>query len=412
MPHDRPLSLDTPLVSRTVPRIAQLASELLDAGLSRVPGAEGLPPEHFASDVTPSIVAVVAAVLRAIDEQRPVDAAEVSAIIAPVVEQQAEERIPLRLTIRAVFGGVRRLWDEVTTSATPEDLDELSALSEILLDVLEHALTTIAEIHSQVARSVFGAERETRQSLTTALLRGGPVDELANRAGVPLASAFDLLAIRVLVTGRTHPPTVETAIAQRRVRLARELLDDLSGMNPLHVFDGTSGHVLLTAPADAPDDHRYSAVAVALTERLGSPVVVIEMHDITRADLPTATRHLDELAELALALGKPAGSYTLDDLMIEFQLTRPGPARDRLAGRLEPLRDHPHLVAALRAHIRYGWDRKQAAATVHLHPNSFSYRLRRVADLTGFDPSHPYDSRVLAAALLLSDLGPGAPVLG
>ncbi|WP_308188513.1 helix-turn-helix domain-containing protein [Nocardia spumae] len=35
---------------------------------------------------------------------------------------------------------------------------------------------------------------------------------------------------------------------------------------------------------------------------------------------------------------------------------------------------------------------------MHIHPNTFSCRLRRVAELTGIDPTDPHGSRFIAAA--------------
>lgn len=405
MPSARPLSLDTPLIQRSIPRLAGMATELLDAGLAQIPGTEQLPPGHFAEDVAPSIVAVVAAILRAIDEQRALDSDEIAALVVPVVERQAEERIPLRMAVKAFFGGVHRLWREIAAQAGPEDLPDLIALSDLLLGLLEQLNIIMAETHSDVVQSIFGTEREARRELSSALLHGGAAEELAIRADISLAEEYDLLAVQV-PAGDRLVPLADDVLARRRVRLARELLNDLSGMSPLHTFDGTTGFVLLPAPADGTDEVRYGHVATDLSRQLATPVVVIEYHAVARTELPRVVPEIKELSELALSLGKPAGTYTLDDLMLEYQLTRPGPARDRLATRIVPLLEHPHLLEALQAHIRYGWDRKRAAAAVHLHPNSFSYRLRRVADLTGFDPSDPYDSRMLAAALTVYELFP------
>ncbi|PWV71039.1 PucR family transcriptional regulator [Nocardia neocaledoniensis] len=401
----RPLDLDSPLISRAVPRLTELATELLDAGLAQIPGTEQLPPGHFTEDVVPSIVAVVATVLRAIDEQREIDADEIAALVVPVVERQAEERIPLRIAIKAFFGGVHRFWQEIAAQAQPADLPDLISLSSLLLDLLEHLNIIMAETHSDVVQSIFGTEREARRELSSALLHGGSAEELAVRADIALADEYDLLAVRV-PAGDRRVLLAEDALARRRVRLAREMLNDLSGLSPLHTFDGTTGYVLLPPPADGSDAVRYGNVATELSQQLDAPVVVIEFHAVTRTRLPEAVREIAELSELAMSLGKPAGTYTLDDLMLEYQLTRPGPARDRLATRIVPLLEHPHLFEALQAHIRFGWDRKRAAAAVHLHPNSFSYRLRRVAELTGFDPSEPNDSRMLAAALTVYELFP------
>ncbi|MGW5575201.1 PucR family transcriptional regulator [Nocardia thailandica] len=405
MPTERQLTLDTPIISRAVPRLASVAAELIDAGLAQVPGANELPPGHFSDDFVPAIVAVVSAVLRAVDEQRGIDPDEIAAAVVPVMQTQAEERIPLRLSMLGFFGGVRRFWREINEQAGPDDIDDLYSLSLLLLDLLECLTVTGTAAYAAAEQTVFGAEREMRRELSAALLRGGPAEELAARADVGLADAYDLLSIRVPSAAR-GAVLADDAITRRRIRIAREVLDDLSGMSPLHTFDGTDGFVLLAAPPDGPDDPRYGSVSRELAQRLDVDVVVIEFHDVPRARIPEAGTQLRELTELAVHLGKPTGTYTIDDLMLEYQLTRPGPARDRLATRLLPLTAHPHLFEALEAHIRFGWDRKRAAQAVHLHPNSFSYRLRRVADLTGFDPTDPNDFRMLAAALTIFRMFP------
>ncbi|WP_063020726.1 PucR family transcriptional regulator [Nocardia niwae] len=145
---------------------------------------------------------------------------------------------------------------------------------------------------------------------------------------------------------------------------------------------------------------RYQALAEQLHRHLGTMPTLVEMHDLTRDAIPAAVRQSHELAELARQLGRPAGIYTLADLMVEYQITRPGPARELILATIEPLTGFTHLIDALHASLRRGYDRKQAARDLCLHPNSLSYRLRRIAQLTGYDPTDPADSRILAAGLI------------
>lgn len=63
-------------------------------------------------------------------------------------------------------------------------------------------------------------------------------------------------------------------------------------------------------------------------------------------------------------------------------------------------------METLDSHLRYCSDRKAAAAEIHIHPSTFSYRLRRIEKLTGVDPSDPNGSRLLSAALVAHRLRP------
>ncbi|GEM30266.1 putative transcriptional regulator [Nocardia neocaledoniensis NBRC 108232] len=394
--------IDSPLITRSIPRLIELAAEFAAVGTAQIPGTDQLPADHFGPHLATSIVQAVTVVARSIAEESPIEADDVVAIVTPVIELAVEERIPLALVTRGYFAGMRRVWQEVTEQAASEDIDDLALISARYLDLLEHTITAMAGTYVDLAHPVRCGERDARRELSAALLHGRPVDELTVRADVTLCDEYDLLSIQVLDEGGRTPPAAEL-LARRRARLARELVDDLAGSSALYTFDGRAGFALLP-PTSSADGTRYHEFASELTGRLEQPVVIVELHNVPRADLADATADISELAELARGIGRPAGSYTLDDLMLEYQLTRPGPARDRLASRITPLYAHPHLFEALRAHIRFGWNRKHAAAAVHLHPNSFSYRLRRVADLTGFDPTDPHDSRILAAALTVHEL--------
>ncbi|MBL1074484.1 helix-turn-helix domain-containing protein [Nocardia sp. 2] len=390
-------------MTRLLARLGDIAQSVFQAGLRTVPETAELPYEHFAEEVLPHMVSGFVSFLRVIEERRPVTAEEVAEFVVPVVERNAEDRIPLRLLLISVFGGARQGWLEMASEARPEDLEELITLGSYALELLMHLTVTMAEVHADVGETVYTVERESRRALCTALLRGAPADDLAARADLALEDEYDVLAIHA----RTGPlvPVADTLAARRRLRLVHRALADRTGTAPLHTFDGSTGIALLPTGSGEP----YDDLAATFAQQFGLDVHLAEYSAVARADLPAAARHVTDLADLARLLGRPSGVYRLDDLLLEYQLTRPGPARDRLSERIAPILGHPHLFEALDAHIRLGSDRKAAAAILHVHPNTHSYRLRRVADLTGLDPSDPHDSRLLAAALTVHRLYPAAP---
>lgn len=50
------------------------------------------------------------------------------------------------------------------------------------------------------------------------------------------------------------------------------------------------------------------------------------------------------------------------------------------------LKHHTQLLATLRCYLDHFGDTNAAAAQLHLHPNTFRYRLQRIRDVSGFDP--------------------------
>lgn len=383
-----------PLVARLLAHWPRIAERMLAAGLGATPPAAELPAGHFTAEVLPAINACGRAVLRAVDERREFTRAEVAPFVAPVAERHAEDRLPLPLLLQAMHGSAQAVLHEAGALARPDEQEQLVLIVSRLLDLWLHISELVVEAYTEVEQSIYSAEREARRALCTALLAGDPAAELAARADTVLAEHYTVLALHL---GHAEPGTAAGLLGRRRVRILQRLLDGAAGGTVPATFDGWAGIALLPSGSE-PDAARLAA---ELTTRFGTPVHLAEAAAVRRADLPRTARETADLAELAGQLGRPPGVYRLDDLLLEYQLTRPGAARARLAERIAPLLESPHLVAALDAHLRHGSDRKAAAAEIHVHPNTFSYRLRRIAELTGTDPADPGGSRLLAAALVV-----------
>ncbi|WP_280466244.1 PucR family transcriptional regulator [Nocardia brasiliensis] len=396
-----------PLVTRLLTRWPQISERMLAAGLGTTAPTADLPEGHFTAEVLPAIYACGRAVLQAIGEQREFTRAEVAAFVAPVAQRHAQDRIPLSLLIEAMHGSAQSVLHEAAALAGAAELDELVVVGSRLLELLMHINITVVETYAEVEQSIYHTEREARRALFAALLGGLPAEELAARADTALAERYTVLAIHI--RHEDHPSAVAGLISRRRIRILQRTLDALAGTTALATFDGCTGIALLpTGTEHDPDEQPYEQLATELAAHFGVAVFVTEYRCVARESIPQVAREATELAELARLLGRPAGCYRLDDLLLEYQLTRPGPARDRLAERITPILDSPHLIEALDAHLRHGADRKTAAAGIHIHPNTFSYRLRRIADLTGIDPGEPDGSRLLAAAALIHRLFPAA----
>ncbi|MFD4676480.1 PucR family transcriptional regulator [Lentzea sp. NPDC058450] len=102
------------------------------------------------------------------------------------------------------------------------------------------------------------------------------------------------------------------------------------------------------------------------------------------------------LAREVLAVASGPGLFRLTDVLLEYQLSRPSAALGPLAEIVAPLTEE--LVQTLEVYLRRG-SRRPAASELHVHPNTVDYRLRRVAELTGLDPTRIEHVTLLTAAL-------------
>lgn len=387
------------LAARILDRLPQIAERILASGLGTTAPAENLPADHFL-EVLPGIYGCAHGFLHALDQQRDFTYDEVAGFVGPIVERHAEDRLPLRMLMEAMHRSAQQVLREAVALSEPHEMDQLVDFGSGTLELLMHINVITVQGYAEVEQSIYHAEREAKRALCAALVRGQAAEEQAARADTALADHYLVLAVQL----RTEQSTANL-LMRRRIRILQRALDRVADAAALHTFDGTAAIVLLPS-GSAPLDSAGDALANQLSEEFGTDVIIAETDWTARDSVPDAARRANEIAELAHLSGRPTGVYRLDDLLLEYQLTRPGPARERLAARLAPLHDTPHLVRTLDAHLRHGSDRKAAAAEIHVHPNTFSYRLRRIAELTGIDPSEPADSRLLAAALIAQRLRP------
>jgi sugar diacid utilization regulator len=246
--------------------------------------------------------------------------------------------------------------------------------------------------------------REGRQHLAAALLAGRPAQRSAQRYGHRLADRYLVLAAH-LPEPPADPDSRAATAWFRRVQVALDAQPDL-----LSSFDRDGAALLLPAPPD-PAGQRAAVDGVLrrLSEAVGGDCRAGVALAADHAAIPDAHTLAAELAQLAGTLRRPPGGYWLDDLAVEYQLARPGPARACLAELLAPLRPNPHLLDALRAFIAAGYRRSEAAAALRVHRNTLTYRLHRVHALTGYDATAPRDAQLLTAAMTAHDIATTRP---
>ena len=101
-----------------------------------------------------------------------------------------------------------------------------------------------------------------------------------------------------------------------------------------------------------------------------------------------------------------------DELLPERALAGDGHARRHLVEEiyLPLLRARGTLIETLAAYFEHGSSLEGAARALFVHPNTVRYRLRQVADLTGYTPTMPRHAFTLEIALVLGRQS-GAPTL-
>ncbi|MFI1235823.1 PucR family transcriptional regulator [Nocardia salmonicida] len=319
----------------------------------------------------------------------------------------AAEGVPFEAVQQATHTGFRFVLDQLTRRATSADGRAVTMAGQRVGAVLEQVTTSFTSAYLRCVRAEASGHTDASEALSSALIAGSATPAWARGRGFEIAEAYAVLA---LAAAPEHPDDQGLSETEARgwLRRLHEELASCASISPLAQLSEGGGTVLV------PDSSDDGAAVENLFDRLqstaGTPLRAALVHAPTHR-IPGAATEAHELLDLAERLHRPAGLYRMRDLVVEYQITRPGPGRRQLAAILAPLHDQPDLVETLTEYLRYSRNRRRAANTLHIHPNTLDYRLQRVAQITGMDPTHVDGLWYLQSALVahVHESGNGDP---
>ena len=382
------------LYERARKRIPVLSQRMITAFLDEIPLYRLLPREQLEGEVREICADNLRTFFATLVEDRAPTEDELSEPRASAA-RRAQERVPLASVLTAYHLGARIGWAELQATATRAEVPELLAAVDRLQRYVQAVTAVVATAYLHEQQAIAGEEGDALRALVTALLSGDPAGALAERVGRRLPERWVVLALDL----SEHPDEKARAgaiAARRKVRRVQERLDAHVGEPVLGQLHATGGIVLL------PDDGRpLDDLVLALQEAAGASV---------RAGAATAegtdgvASAAEQAREVLRLTGPEPGLRVLGDVLLDYQLSRPSEAQVQLAALLAPLDEHPDLLRTLQAYLVEDLDRRRTAAELHVHPNTLDYRLKRVVELTGLDPSSTKGLQLLAGAVAVRRL--------
>jgi hypothetical protein len=390
-------------------RTDALARTMLTAFVEQIPMYGHLPQEQLEGEILDILRHNLRIFFAFLDEGREPTEEDLAAIRASAA-RRAEERIPLEAVLTAYHLGALIGWGALRQEARPNEADAVLDIAERVLLYTQAVTSAVAEAYVEERQAIYGEERDARRALAEALLAGASVKGMADRAGHDPAPAYAVLALAIGTSPDEKDEGVEGAVAARRkLRRLESELEAQSGGQALPMLSPAGGIVLLPAPVD--DHQRVLADMPKLVDSLAAAAGAEVLAGVAWREADNVANGADEAREvvrLAGEQGMSAGAYTINDVLLEYLLTRPSQAATSLESVLEPLEDGPELIATLEGYFAADFDRRRAAAYLHIHPNTLDYRLRRVAELTGLSVGTAKGVQVLGAALTIRRMRPEA----
>lgn len=310
-------------------------------------------------------------------------------------EQAADSGFGLRELTAVHLAAAHRAWPALPGVATARDAAELRRVGTAVLAALEAGVAALAEGHERAQRhSVLLAEAE-RRTFVDDLLYGrsdpGRLAEQAERFGLRLADRHIVAVAAAPAAG----PYDEAHPVLRRVE--RELAGRFGDHDALvSPKDGRLVCVCPTTQQHVLDAFVKTAAAdrCAIGRPHGGAVGVVRSYEEALSALDLAPR-----------LGLNAPVLNAADLLVFPVLMRDRAAISDLVrtvlGPLDQARGGPlPLLETISAYAAAGYVNAEAARRLDLSVRALSYRLERIAALTGFDPDDALQRYTLETAAL------------
>lgn len=284
--------------------------------------------------------------------------------------------------------------------------DRVASRSESLREAIMHYSRDVAFAAADVyaraaeARGLWDARLEAL--VVDSILTGESDDELPSRIAALGWSGDGEAAVLVGTSDRV----VDVDQIRRTARHAgADVLIGLQGTRLVLVLGRTSAD---SREAHAPhgDPLPFIEIAERLTDQFSGGPLVLGPPVENLVDASRSARAA--LAGIAVAQSwRGAGRPVLaDDLLPERALAGDGLARKRLIeGIYEPLtQQSPELIETLWCYLDNGRSLEATARELFVHPNTVRYRLKKITEVIGWNPTGPRDALILQCALIVGSI--------
>jgi sugar diacid utilization regulator len=319
--------------------------------------------------------------------------------------QAAAGGVDARRAVDLYLSAAWRLWRQLPAVARSSDPEKVRAAAEAVLRVLDDAVGVLVDGHQSERRAMIRREEALRAEFVDDLLRGdADVAGLVQRAepfGIDLGTPHHV----VLVAPRDDQAAPDRAA----IALERAVVTRFGDREVLVALK--DGRVVLVLPGAPASVSKGQDIGVAVREDLRRPGIGGRWRVAAGRAFPGAygiARSYEEAREalgLADRLGLDADVVDVRDLLVYRVLARDQSAivdliRDVL-GPLQAARGGaPPLLETMEAYFAAGDVATEAARRLHVSVRTVTYRLARVAELTGYRVTDPGQRFSLQTAVL------------
>jgi DNA-binding PucR family transcriptional regulator len=381
----------------------RLATEAVSAMQERLPFFSDLEASQRASVA----LVVQTAVVHFVEwMQDPHSNVSYTAQAFELVPQDLTRRIALRHTVDMVRVTMEFFEESVPLLARSEE--QLTALTVGILKYSRDLAFTAATAYADAAEARGTWDSRMEASVVDAVVRGDTGPELLSRAA---ALNWDTTAPATVVVGIPAPGRDGSNSQNASERASQEVRDTAArhGRAALTDVHGT-WLVAIVSGQLSPTEKFLKDLLKAFSD---GPVVIGPTAPMLTAAYHSASEAISGMNAVAGWRGAPR-PVLARELLPERALMGDASAIVALhTDVMRPLADAgPTLIETLDAYLDCGGAIEACARKLFVHPNTVRYRLKRITDFTGRDPTQPRDAYVLRVAATVGQLNYPTPPSG
>ncbi len=321
-----------------------------------------------------------------------------------LVPQDVARRIALRDSVDMARVTMEFFEEVVPLVARSEE--QLTALTVGILKYSRDLAFTAASAYANAAEARGTWDSRMEASVVDAVVRGDTGPELLSRAA---ALNWDTTAPATVVVGIPAPDR-DGANGQGGSQRASQQVRDIAARHGRAALTDVHGTWLVAIVSGqlSPTDKFLGDLLQAFSD---GPVVIGPTAPMLTAAYHSASDAISGMNAVAGWRGAPR-PVLARELLPERALMGDASAIVALhSDVMRPLADAgPTLIETLDAYLDCGGAIEACARKLFVHPNTVRYRLKRITDFTGRDPTDPRDAYVLRVASTVGQLNyPAAP---
>lgn len=383
----------------TDPRAEQIIDAWHDRAVALIanfavgaPPYDALPKSMMDADFLPAAYLNIELFFRFVRTGEEPGEADTEPLVARAVSL-VRDGMPLAEALTNYRVGLSFVWSQVVGTPAPEAAVTAATSAFRLAQYVALMTARIADACVDDVRQSRYDRIEQHRAIAEALLTGGDPYEWAEDAAVTLVDAYVVGVIRL----GDSPPGILTELRRR-----------LAGIAGSFLYRDSGGWTTLLPLRSAADENAaIDSLAEILQPKVRTAKTALWVGisaASTRDGLPAAFAEARVLAETGRALRRPQLICRREDMVFEYAIATSG-ASANLVRVLDPLDAQPVLAETLEVFILQDFNQNGTARELSVHRNTVTYRLTRIAELTGYDPQTPAGISTLMGARVARQLG-------